>query len=118
MYSPVAAPPNHHSTIEREPDADRDPGRRLDGRFLGADGVRLAVHDEEVDEQQGDDDAEQRQPLPGMDVELDEVAAALGAREVVSSGGGAATSLIRRAPTIAWAAARRAIGTRNGEQLT
>ena len=60
MYSPVACPPNHHSTTSENADADRDPRRRLDRRFLGADLVRLAVEDQQVDEQQGDDEAEQR----------------------------------------------------------
>ena len=35
-----------------------------------------------------------------------------------ASGGDVAYLVLSPAPTIAWAAARRAIGTRNGEQLT
>ena len=56
-----AEPPQHD---QREADADRDPHRRLDGRLACADGVRLAVHDQQVDQQQGDDQRQQDAPLP------------------------------------------------------
>ncbi len=66
-----AEPPQHD---QGEADADRDPHRRLDGRLPRADGVRLAVHHQQVDQQQGDDQRQQDAPLPQVDVEIDEVA--------------------------------------------
>ena len=55
---------------------------------------------------------------PGVDVELDEVLAALGERRSGVIGWCGRCFVDSAAPTIAWAAASRAIGTRNGEQLT
>ena len=43
--------------------------------------VRLAVQHEQVDEQQRDDQREQRDPLPGVDRDVDELAAALSGRQ-------------------------------------
>ena len=115
------------------------------GAFLIFTALRMLFSGEqEVDQQQAHDEAQQDHPLPGMDGDVDEVATALGgehrchrgcARSFcwVGAGPGGATGVhpvvaanppadylvvLASPPTTAWAAARRAIGTRKGEQLT
>ena len=62
----------------------RDPDGGLDRRFLDGDDVRRAVHQQQVDHHEGDDEAEEREPVPGLDVEVGEALASvdlLGGRE-------------------------------------
>ena len=58
-----------------EGDADADPDRRLDGGFLGGGGVRLAVDQQQVDDQQHRHERQERHPDPGGHLEAREVLA-------------------------------------------
>ena len=87
MYSPAACRRTTTSTTNVNPTPIAIQPAHSIAASLGADGVRLAVHDEQVDEQQGDDEPEQDDPVPQVDVDVDEVAVALrGARRRSSRG--------------------------------
>ena len=80
--------------------------------------MRLAVHDEQVDEQHGEDQPEQDRPLPRVDVDVDEVRlAVIGRGEPATEERRGGVQRLAAARTDC-AAARRAIGTRNGEHDT
>ena len=94
-----------HDHTER--DANSNPDRELDAGPARAAFLGFAVNYEDVDREEKSDDDADRRPRPPRDFEVD------------------ASSLCREdqrvsppLPMTAWAAARRAIGTRNGEQLT
>ena len=63
---------------DAEGEAERDPHRRLDGRFLDGDDVRGAVHEQQIDDEHDDDGADEAEPQPQRDVEAGEVAGAVG----------------------------------------
>ena len=85
--------------------------------------VGLPVDDQEVHEQQHEDERQQRQPHPRGDVDVDELRRARRREHRLHASARALTHARHRvsdvpAPMTACAAASRAIGTRNGEQLT
>ena len=84
------------------------------------DGVGAAVEDQQVDEQQHDDEGEEQRPHPGADVDRREALPLVVAASVLrgTRRGLPAQRVSPALPMTAWAAARRAIGTRNGEQDT
>jgi len=83
----LASPCAQHHEGERQ--ADRDPDARLDRRRLGGDDVRVAVQDQQVEEQQGGDEGEEGHPHPRFDGDVDEVlVAALRRKRPRSSHGG------------------------------
>ena len=101
--------PRQHDRAEGQPEGD--PHRTLDGRFLDRYGVRLAVQYEKIDEEQYGHDRDEAAPLPRGDVEAGEPVGVVGRR-------GRGRRDQRELASTACAAARRAIGTRNGEQDT
>ena len=119
----LGAEPPGHDPGERDTDADPDCG--LDGRFLGRDLVCLPVDHQQVDEQHGHDERQERGPLPRGDVDVGEVGVALARCEQAGHDGRHHSIMPSISPSsqpcadqallrIACAALSRAIGTRNG----
>ena len=81
MYSPVACPPNHHQTTRAKP----TPIEIHAADSIAASFVLMAWASRWMTrrsiEQEGDDDAEQHQPLPRIDVKVDEAAARFGGEQ-------------------------------------
>jgi hypothetical protein len=65
------AEPPRHDAGERQSAAD--PGGGFVRRLARAHLVRVTMHHQQIDQQQRGDDPEQHQPVPRLDVQLDEV---------------------------------------------
>ena len=116
-YSPAAWPPCHRSTTRPNARPIAIHTALSIAASLIGDDVRLAVEHEQVDEQQRGDEREEARPTATAATSKSAKLVAVARRRGASAAARASRSAVA-APSTAWAAASRAIGTRNGEHDT